>query len=297
MSTSIGSKEVQAMDVLLHPMLIVNISDHHTREKVRIGKPQRIYGILLGTQSGRRVEIKNSFEIIINDRDSHNIDKEFLQTRLQQYSRVFENLEVLGWYATGKNIENYDVRIHQQVEQYNETPFFLLLNPDFSPDSKELPIALLETVLKGGGDDKPNVLFQKVAYRIETTEAERIGVDTLQNVSAGGKSLLTSHLAMLHSAIKMLNIRIKSIVQFLKATQGGQLKERDEAVLRQINALIHQIPAINTDKFKEDFLTEYNDALLVTYLATITRTSHALNEMLEKFNIAYDKQSRRRGFM
>jgi len=102
---------------------------------------------------------------------------------------------------------------------------------------------------------------------------------------------------MLHSAIKMLNIRIKSIVLFLKATQSGQLKERDEAVLRQINALIHQIPAINTDKFKEDFLTEYNDALLVTYLATITRTSHALNEMLEKFNIAYDKQSRRRGFM
>jgi len=250
---------------------------------------------MMGLQSGRRIDIKNSFEIIVDD--TRTIDKEFLQKGIQQNARVFETLEILGWYSTGKAMENYDLRIHQQVEQFNETPLFLLLNPDFAPDSRELPLALFETSVKSSGDDKLSVVFSKLAYRVETTEAERIGVDTLQNVSTGGRSMLTSHLSTIHSAIKMLNLRIKAIVQYLKATQSGQFKERDEAILREINALLRQLPAIDTDKFKEDFLNEYNDALLVTYLATITRTSHAVNEMVEKFNIAYDRQSRRRGFM
>jgi len=83
---------------------------------------------------------------------------------------------------------------------------------------------------------------------------------------------------------------------FAKTAQANPAT-RDEGILRQINALVQELPAIDTDKFKEDFLTEYNDALLVTYLASITKTSHAVNEMIEKFNITYDRHSRRRGFM
>jgi len=294
MSTKIETKEVQAMDVFLHPLVIVNVSDHFTREKVRTGKPRRVFGILLGTQSGRRVEITNSFEVLIGD--NYVIDKEFMQTRVQQFARVFENNEILGWYSTGKGVEASDLGIHQQVEQFNETPLYLLLNPEPVPGSRELPLSLLETTVKSGGDDKPSLVFTKVAYRVETTEAERIAVDHLQNVSAGGRSLLTSHLSTIHSAIKMLNLRIKVLLQFLKSSQSGQLKERDEAILRHINALCQELPAISTDKFKEDFLTEYNDALLVTYLAAITKTSNAINEMIEKFNITFDRHARRRGF-
>jgi len=295
MATNVETKEKQAMDVMVHPLVIVNISDHFTREKVRTGKPKRVFGIMLGTQSGRRVEITNSFELLLLE-GTYNLDQEFLKSRVQQLTRVFENNEILGWYSTGKGVENYDLQIHQQVEQFNEAPLFLMLNPEPAPGSRELPLSLLETTIRGGGDDKPTIVFTKVGYRVETTEAERIAVDHLQNVSAGGRSLLTSHLSTLHSAIKMLNLRIKVLLQFAKASQTGQVP-RDEGILRQINALVQQLPAIDTDKFKEDFLTEYNDALLVTYLASITKTSHAVNEMIEKFNITYDRHSRRRGFM
>jgi len=274
-------------------MVIINISDHFVRYKVT-GKPRRVFGVLLGFQSGRRVEVTTSFELLVNDDATRAIDTDFVKKQLQQYSHVFEKIEIIGWYATGKTVENYDLKIHQQIEQYNETPLLLLLNPELAQGSRELPLSLWETTIKSGGDDKPTVLFSKVAYYVETTEAERIAVDYLQNVSTGGKSLLTSHLTAIHNSIKMLNLRIKMIVQFL---QSNQAKEGNEAILRQINGLVQQLPAINSDKFKEDFLTEYNDALLVTYLATITRTSHAVNEMVEKFNITFDKHARRRGFM
>ena len=52
----------------LHPLVIVNISDHYTRIKAqRSGKSSRVIGCLLGCQSGRTVEIFNSFELVTPD--------------------------------------------------------------------------------------------------------------------------------------------------------------------------------------------------------------------------------------
>lgn len=58
-------------------------------------------------------------------------------------------------------------------------------------------------------------------------------------------------------------------------------------VVRQIGALTQLLPVISSSQFEKDFLTvcldcwwihdtnheEYNDALLITYLASITKTS------------------------
>jgi len=282
-----------AMDVKLHPMVLVNLSDHFTREKVKAGKTVRIYGILLGQQSGRKVEISNSFEILL-DESKQTLDHEFLKKRLAQFQRVYAHDEILGWYATGSKPETHDIGIHQQIEAYNESPLLLLLDPEIKVGSQNLPLVLLETTVKVV-EDKPRTVFAKIPYSIETTEAERIAVDHVANVSTGGRSMLSSHLSTLHSAIKMLNVRIKIITRFVSETKAGTIP-RDEGLLRSINALCHLLPAIDTDKFKEDFLTEYNDALLVTYLATVTKTSNAINEMIDKFNIAYDRHTRRRGF-
>lgn len=290
MATDADSKG--AMDVKLHPMVIVNISDHFTREKVKAGKNQRVYGVLLGQQSGRKVEISNSYEILVHP-ETGQIDSEFLKKRLSQFQRVYSHDEILGWYATGK-LENSDIFIHQQIEAaYNESPLLLILDPETKPGNQTLPIVLWETTIKVV-EDKPKQVFTRVPYTIETTEAERIAVDHVANVSTG-RSMLTSHLSTLQSAIKMLNLRVKIITRFVKESKDGTIP-RDEGLLRSVNALCHLLPTIDTDKFKEDFLMEYNDALLVTYLATITKTTNAINEMIDKFNIAYDRHSRRRGF-
>ena len=48
----------------LHPLVILNISDHHTRVKAqRNGIATRVLGCVIGIQTGRTVEIFNSFEL------------------------------------------------------------------------------------------------------------------------------------------------------------------------------------------------------------------------------------------
>jgi len=91
----------------------------------------------------------------------------------------------------------------------------------------------------------------------------------------------------------MLTLRIKLLLSYLEAVKNGKAP-RDQSILRRVASLCNQLPAIDTQSFKQDFLNEYNDALLITYLASITKGTNTTNELIDKFNSTYDRHSRRR---
>jgi hypothetical protein len=179
----------------------------------------------------------------------------------------------------------------------------------------------------------------------------------------------------MHSAIKMLNLRIEAITQYLEGVCGSTAPP-DHALLRQIASLTRQLPAVDTPNFQQNFLTvrgcpfrtvvgpplaarldwrlsrglagsarfgsrcdwarslravarvegemaprawvgwsdaeergvrgngdtlagrqEYNDAVLMVYLACMTKGASGINELADKFNVAYDKHSRRKNLL
>jgi len=291
-----------ALQIDLHPLVIINISDHFTSTKVESNKPQpRVIGALLGIQNGRNVEITNSFELIYDTLDGAIvIDQSFLKSRQEQFKKVFPTYDFLGWYSTGTQVQHSDIDVHKQFLEINESPIYLLLDSvaAYSATTKDLPITIFESELHVI-EDKPTTLFVKVPYRIQTGEAERIGVDHVARVTPSGgsdESQLTSHLLGLHNAVKMLNIRLKVLYQFLEATKKSSVPF-DHHILRQIYGLCNLLPAIDTDAFNEDFIKEYNDVLLVSYLAGITRGTSTVNELVEKFNTVFERQGRRRGYI
>jgi len=287
-----------ALDVFLHPLVIINISDHFTREKMSAkSKNPRVYGALLGIQTGRRVEVYNSFELIVTEVEGASVvDPTYLNRKKEQLSKVFPTYEFLGWYSTGKEVKQSDIAIQKQIMAFNESPLYLLLSPLVPPQARELPLTLYESEVKMV-DDSPTLVFTRVNYKIETGDAERIAVDHVANVggASANVSMLTSHLSNLHNAIKMLHMRISIILEYLRQTTKGKLPTH-YGTIRQIATLCNLLPTIDTDQFKQDFINEYNDALLVTYLAGVTKTSNTINELIDKFNITYDRHSRRRGF-
>jgi len=286
---------------LLHPLVIINISDHATRAKMQgdTRSQPRVIGVLFGVQSGRSIEVFNSFELLFNQVDGHVVlDPEYIKTKQEQYCQVFKNYEILGWYSTGTDCQPKDLEIHNQFLSFNESPLYLVLDPIASKvTTKGLPITIYESELRIINDE-PTMLFAKVSYKVETGEAERIAVDHVAHVTTtGGEpgTQLTAHLMGIHNAIKMLHTKIKVLNQFLEATVKGDIKP-DHGLLRQIAGLCNLLPAIDTAAFKEEFAHEYNDALLVTYLATITKGTNTINDLVDRYNTAYDRHSRRRGF-
>jgi COP9 signalosome complex subunit 6 len=292
-----------ALQIDLHPLVIINISDHFTRAKVEsnANPVPRVIGALLGVQNGRNIEISNSFELVYHNVDGAVVvDTDYLKAKQEQFKKVFPTNDFLGWYSTGNGVSVADLAIHKQFLETNESPIYLVLDAAaaFASTTRDLPISIFESELHVV-QDQPTMLFVKVPYRIQTGEAERIGVDHVARVTPTGGaegSQLAAHLMGLHNAVKMLTARVKTLQAFCQATQDGKIPT-DHGSLRQIASLCNVLPAIDTGVFSEDFLKEYNDVLLVTYLAGITKGTSAINDLVEKYNITYERHTRRRGYM
>jgi len=246
-------------------------------------------------------KICNSFELIYAVVDNVPLlDQKYLQTKSESMKKVFPLYDVLGWYSTGSEVAPTDIEVHKQIVDLNESPLFLQLDPTAASktEQRDLPVTIFESELHMV-QDKPTMLFVKAPYKIETGEGERISVDHIAKVSTSGTnttgSQLSIHLNGIHNAITMLNGRIKILARFLEEVKTGKTPY-DHGLLRRISSLTSQLPATNTQSFKQDFVREYNDTLLVTYLATITKGNYASNELIDKFNLVNDRHSRRRGF-
>ncbi|XP_073029624.1 COP9 signalosome complex subunit 6a-like [Primulina eburnea] len=305
-----ASSSSSGLTFKLHPLVIVNISDHFTRIKSQSAPapngvdnsspqpnpPPRVFGCVIGVQRGRTVEIFNSFELLYDD-STYSLDRAFLEKKQELYKKVFPHFYVLGWYSTGSDAQESDMIIHKALMDINESPVYVLINPSINPAQKDLPVTIFESELHVI-DNIPQLIFVRSSYTIETVEAERISVDHVAHLkpSDGGSAAtqLAAHLTGIHSAIKMLHSRIRVLHHYLLAMQKGEIPS-ENSLLRQVSSLLRRLPAIESEKFQDDFLMEYNDTLLITYLAMFTNCSSTMNELVDKFNTAYDRHSRRGG--
>lgn len=160
-----------SVNVSLHPLVIMNISEHWTRTKAQLGRPIKVYGALIGKQKGRQVEVMNSFELDLAEvNGSVYIDREYYKIKEEQFKQVFSEMDFLGWYSTGEGPSEQDVDVHKQICEIsdNESPLFLQLNP-VSGRPADLPIAVFESVIDIVGGEA-RMLFVKLAYTLATEE-------------------------------------------------------------------------------------------------------------------------------
>merc|ERR1719234_2065454 len=82
------------VSVSLHPLVIMNISEHWTRVKAQEGRPVTVYGALIGRQAGRDIELCNSFELDYNVIDGVVvIDRDYYNTKEEQFKQVFSDMD------------------------------------------------------------------------------------------------------------------------------------------------------------------------------------------------------------
>ncbi len=207
--------------------MLINVSDHFTRTKANSASPSgvRVLGCLLGSQTGRSIDISNSFEIKFETGPAgvSTIDIPFLLKKQEQCETdrpcmhacirpcicpmqrrplthrlvptarrhadkmVFPKLDLVGWYATGEEITDADVAVNQKIMEYNESPVMLLLNTRIDLTRKDLPITLYETEMHVV-DGCPVHQFVQSEYTVETSDAERIGVDQVAKILPSGSA-------------------------------------------------------------------------------------------------------------
>nr|4QFT_A Chain A, COP9 signalosome complex subunit 6 [Homo sapiens] len=173
-----------SVSVALHPLVILNISDHWIRMRSQEGRPVQVIGALIGKQEGRNIEVMNSFELLSHTvEEKIIIDKEYYYTKEEQFKQVFKELEFLGWYTTGGPPDPSDIHVHKQVCEIIESPLFLKLNP--MTKHTDLPVSVFESVIDIINGEA-TMLFAELTYTLATEEAERIGVDHVARMTATG---------------------------------------------------------------------------------------------------------------
>jgi len=195
----------------LHPLVLINVSDHHTRVAAQLdpgeSSVERVMGCLLGFQTGtREVEICTSFEVATTRdaaTDAPGLDASYLSDQLARYKQVFPKFELVGWYATGAGVDTErDAPIHRSLAHLNENPVFLLFDPrretkasaetTTTTTRSSLPVTLYEscTGVNSG------FAFRETAFVVETVEAERVSVDHVARASdeeKGAAGALAAH--------------------------------------------------------------------------------------------------------
>lgn len=196
------------LQVHLHPLVLLTISDHITRHALR-QRNEPIVGALLGQQNGRDITLEHAFEcqVVRGEQDAVLLHQTWFQDRLQQYKDVHKEpaLDLVGWFttapATGPELQH--VPIHQQIiHDFNETAVLLAFHPADvlagPSQGGKLPLTIYESVYEGtqgagkavshetDGDRSMDIdssegplglKFRELPYTVETGEAEMISVD------------------------------------------------------------------------------------------------------------------------
>ncbi|KAH8601544.1 putative COP9 signalosome subunit 6 [Bisporella sp. PMI_857] len=189
------------LQIALHPLALLTISDYVTRHTLRNQKGP-IVGALLGQQNGRQITIEHTFDVhMIQVDNEQKIHKAWFDDRLQHMKDVHKApaLDFVGWWTLLPTAGPQQVHLplHREfLESYNESAILLGFHPTDVQSGTvggKLPITIYEsnyeaegtTTTNGGGEDKemkdieiPLALrFKELQYTVETGEAEMISVD------------------------------------------------------------------------------------------------------------------------
>ena len=223
-----------------------------------------------------------------------------MRSRLEQYQKTFPKYDMIGWYSTVEgDVAEGDLEIQQALCEISDSLLYLTLDPmlALAGTARELPITIYEPEVHVV-DDKPTVTFAPVPYKIDSIESERIAIDHVAHILPTGDSssgsAFSQHISTQHTAIAMLSERIDVLQRYVAAVKAGTVQP-DHELLRQIKAITARLPALDTDRFHEESLRDFNNTLLVAYLGCITKGVGIVNDVVDKYNLAYDKHSRRRG--
>ncbi|KAM9293869.1 eukaryotic translation initiation factor 3 subunit F [Gastrophryne carolinensis] len=263
--------------VKVHPVVLASIVDSYER---RNEGAARVIGTLLGTVDKHSVEITNCFSVPHNEsEDEVAVDMEFAKNMYELHKKVSSTEQILGWYATGNDITEHSVLIHEYYSREATNPIHMTV--DTSLQGGRMGIKAYISSLMGVPGKTMGVMFTPLTVQFVYYDTERIGVDLVRKtcVSTNRSIGLTSDLQQVGSASSRLLDSLTTVLQYAEDVLSGKISA-DNTVGRFLMDLVNQVPKIDPEDFETMLNSNINDLLMVTYLANLTQSQIALNEKL-----------------
>lgn len=146
---------------------------------------------------------------------------------------------------------------------------------------------------EGGGD------FNRKPGKKSKKDEEKQQQKPSKPAFTRGPTELDSQLDSLQSSIRAMNVRMNVLLEFLQRVELGEITA-DDTTLRSVDGLIQQLPLVlaaleegqavsslsSGRKPLVELKNEYNNTMLLTYLAAVAKTANAVHVYSEKFRNA-----------
>lgn len=273
-----------SMKVNLHPVVLFSILDHH----IRRGEGQkRVIGTLLGRINNGVVEVTNCFPVPHSEKKEVAVGKEFQRQMYNLHRQVNKTEEIVGWYGTtgdGEAFSSHTCLIHDFYGRECSQPVHLVV--DTSLRTNTLDIKAFVNSRLTISNRTLAAQFQQIEAKIRSTEAEKIGVDSMLKAMDGANAgtaltvgAMGSEMSNLEQSIETLLAALRSTCSYVDDVVAGK-KPMQQETGQMIAEAVAAVPRIKPKQLEEMFDNSVQDLLMVSYLSNLTRTQLAVAEKL-----------------
>ena len=200
---------------------------------------------------------------------------------------------------------------------YNEAASAVFINLEFELGTFEPERVALEKVFQSQPNFKASSTSEKrktdstkviaetgKAKNHVTTISSSVVCELESEVEISPPSASEIRVQSIISSIDQMNARIEVLLDFLRKVQNGDIHPNNE-MLRQVDSLVAQLPFMmgtsvfetrgrrnkKNDKLEKEFEDEYEEMLLLSFLACVAKTTEAVLDYSKKFRVSHDSNS------
>jgi len=265
------------VSVKVHPVVIFNILDHYIR---RNEQQDRVIGTLMGVNVEGTIEIRNCFPVPHSEGDQVAVELGFHHNMCDLHQRTAPKEVIVGWYATGLDITENSVVIHDFYQKESATTAVHLL-VDTALTNDTLGIRAYIGTSLSFGERNLGSYFQPISLEMLSLDVDKVGFEVLSRTKSDNVATLLSDLANLEGSVVKLLELIETVATYVEKVRDGEIKG-DNAIGRFLTKTVSILPKFEPETLDKIFNNNVQDLLMVVYLANLTRTQIAVAEKLQK---------------
>ncbi|KAG9016850.1 proteasome regulatory particle subunit [Tulasnella sp. JGI-2019a] len=280
------SSEIAALattNVVVHPLVLLSVADHHARAAARSAN-KRVLGILLGQDTGKTVNVANSFAVPFEEDEKDPktwfLDHDYIEGMWGMFKKVNARERMVGWYHTGPKMRASDQEINELFKRFIPRPVMVIV--DVRENTVGIPTDAYFAVeeIKDDGTETQKT-FLHVPSSIEAEEAEEIGVEhLLRDIKHSTTTTLSTRVSEQLASLRGLQSRMLEIRDYLRTVSTGEAPINHQIVYHLQDAL-NLLPDLDDVQKTKAFTTNTNDQLLVVYLSSLLRAVLALHALVD----------------
>ncbi|ORX74905.1 hypothetical protein DL89DRAFT_218411, partial [Linderina pennispora] len=284
-----------AATAAVHPLVLLNISEHATRTlaQTKHGKqePGLVCGALLGRQKESRTELFHSFELVFrqprND-GTYELDSTHYLKRMDHMRQIFPEDDLVGWYfvSSSLRVTRLMCTLHQQIMNLNATPLLLVFDAAMAGEGDEeggsSGLALPVAVNTPANDQIAWASrLEPLRIAVETGEAERVAIDHVANTLADA-SKIAMFLTGQRNALEMLHKDIRILQAYVSQVIAGTAPY-DPDVLQLVKRVLCNRPVVLDDAlFNKAMAQEETNYEIAAYLGAITSAVGSVRNVAQR---------------